>query len=273
MAIYLGRNKVSPMFVKMIEKTITTDNQGNEIITYNTNTNFVDNDPDDLSYERDTVYETWLRPNDWPNLDAIDIPDTFEGVYLTYKNTSDLPYRIACFICNTSNNGVYKIEAGHLNSSNVFVADITNANAAGNGSYVLCDYSSISSTTYPYIIIRITPSSTSQHLTGVRFGRIPVGNTGTIVQANYYHNFCVERRGRLPYAVYFAYSGSNYGYMTYYMEKDATIIGTASPVTGTNFAGAFAQGLNLRVIDFTGWDTSNWTITSLSEVFRHCYNL
>ena len=40
MAIYLGQNKVSPMFVKTIEKTVTINN-GSTTTTYNTNTNFV----------------------------------------------------------------------------------------------------------------------------------------------------------------------------------------------------------------------------------------
>lgn len=273
MAIYLGRNKVSPMFARIIEKNITTDSQGNQTITYTTGSNYNEEDPDDLSYERDTSYDTWTRPQAWPNLDAISISSSEEVVYMTFKNTSDLACRKACLVCNTSNAAACKIDIGHLNSSNAFVSDISMTSNSSNGGYTLCDYSSMSTTTYPYVIIRVTPASASQHIQGVRFGRIPVADAGTVTQYYYYNNQCVERRGNLPYAIYFAYSSTNYGYMTFYMEKDATIVGTLAPVTGGNFAGAFCQGLNLHVIDFTGWNTSNWTITSLSEVFRYCYNL
>ena len=269
MAIYLGNNKVSPTFNTVIERIITKDSGGNITSTSsNVNTNYTSEDLDDLSNNRDTNYTPWVRPTGWPNLDAINISDDFEGVYLTYDNNANLPYHIACFIVggNTA-----KVETGYLDNNNVFIASTTTTVA--KDTYLICDYSSMDSTTYPYVVFRITPNVATAHLTAVKFGRIPVANSGTIVAAAAYDNQCLERRGQLKWVTSLVNSSTNYCYCTKYMQKDATVVGINNAITGTNFAAAWWQGMNLREIDFTGWNTSNWTITSLGSQFCYCYNL
>lgn len=227
-------------------------------------------DPDYKIAERDTP-DTWTRPADMPNLDAIEMDQDFEGVYLTYDNDAELPYHLACFYCTISGGTQYKIETGHLNSNNQFVTDKTET--VNHNAYVISDYSTMNSTTYPYIVFRLTPLSSSQHFTRANFGRIPVADSETIVAVEAYKNFCVERRGQLKWVNTVANSSTNHYYCTRYMLKDATVIGVNNIFTSTNFTSAWSEGRNLREIDFTGWDTSRWTITSLEYVFYNCHKL
>lgn len=271
MAIYLNRHVVSPIFLKTIEKTVTINSDGTQTTSYNSNVNHGADTTNNIIANLDTSsYVPWTRPNGWPNLDSINIPSDFEGVYLTFDNSANLPYYIASFYCNVTNSGSYVVDIGYLNNSTFTVLQTS---TVGQGAYQRINYSSIDHTTYPYVVIRLTPAIATNHFTRCQFGSLPVANTGTIVAGYYYHNYCLERRGRLPWVNVLVNSSTNYGWCTMYMQKDATLIGINNAISGSNFAAAWYMGGNLREIDFTGWDTSNWTITSIASIFSNCYNL
>ena len=271
MALYYNNTQVTPIFLKTIEKTVTINADGTSTTSYNTDVNHGADTTNNVIANLDTSsYVPWTRPTGWPNLDSITIPADFEGVYLTYDNNANLPYYIASFFCLLTNSGQYTVDIGYL-SSGTF--NVLQTSTVAQNAYQYINYSSIDHTTYPYIVIRLTPATANSHFTRCQFGNLPIANTGTIVAGYSYYNFCLERRGQLPWVNIVVNDNSNKTWCTMYMQKDATIIGTQNKFTGSNFAAAWWMGGNLREIDFTGWDTSEWTITSISSLFSNCYNL
>lgn len=234
MAVYLGNVQVSPLTV--------------------------------IDYSSD--YTPWTRPAEWPDLDAIRMPDDFEGVYMTYENTVDTGLRKAGLRVAPA----CHIDVGYLDVNNEFVPLIPQTATTGE-SYVIIDYTSINQELYPYVIIRVVPANPAVHINYCLFGRIPAADTGTSALATCYQNNCVERKGRLPWCRQVSPSSTNYSWVTYKLKKDATSFSTQYALTGTNFAQAYRNAYSIEEIDFSEWDTSQWTITSLAYVFSNCYML
>lgn len=293
MAIYLGSQRVSPSLNTIIEKivTITQDTNGNVISTSETqnvsNTSQIE-DPDNLSADLPVVTE-WTRPDEWPNLDAL--PTLTEGVYLTYDNRNTVECKWACFYCDVQSSGQITIAQGHMNG-NSFVQDATwNVNTA---TYKEIDYSSAA---YNYVIFKITPTTATKHMTSMYFGRIAQATIGTLALRPQNHQYCLERRGWLPYLVSTAGSGDNIRYCTQWMQHDNVEFGdtvtnlsaawyrarnlkkiefgnwTGKNCNITNISAAFQQCRLLEKIDLSQWDTSNWHVTTIASLFQDCYNL
>ena len=265
MAIYLGGQKVSPLSNIIIEKTITVtkDTNGNIISTsdpvysgVSNESNFTIEDPDNLSIDLPVVTE-WTRPNDWPNLDAL--PTLTEGVYLTYDNTK-VDYKWACFYCDVQSSGQVTIAQGHINGSS-FVQDATwNVNTA---TYKEIDYSSSS---YDYVIFKITPTTSTKHMTSMYFGRIAQATLGTLALRQQQNQHCLERKGWLPYLSSTAGSGDNIRYCTEWMEHDNVEFGN----TVTSLVAAWYRGRSLKKIEFGNWTGANCNITALNSAFEQC---
>ena len=66
----------------------------------------------------------WERPSNWPDLDSIDIPDDFDGVYMTYDLTKARGWGWIGLKLQTSNGTPLTLERGHLTDGS-FVADDT----------------------------------------------------------------------------------------------------------------------------------------------------
>lgn len=285
MAIYLGQNKVSPMFVKTIEKTVTINN-GSTTTTYNTNTNFVQEDPDNLASDLPVV-EEWTRPEGWPNLDSL--PALTEGVYLTYDNTSKIDYKWASFRCWT-NSSTWTVALGHV-ANNTWVQDSSwnvNSNTVKE-----IDYSGSS---YDYVVFKITPTGTN-HITQFYFASIAQATLGTYALRHQYDQYCLERVGKLPYVTTLSGSGEAYRYCTQWMERDKVEFGNAitnlsagwyrarklqklefGNWTGENcnvttLASAFEQCISIEELDLSCWNTTNWHVTSIANLFYYCRKL
>ena len=257
MSLYLGSTKVSPLLVKTIEKTITHNSDGTSTTSYNTNVSYTQEDPDNLASDLPVVNE-WTRPTEWPDLDAL--PALTEGVYLTYDNTqNDCKY--ASFYC-TMNTGQYTVAMGHMNGSSWIQDSTQNVNS---GAYCEVNFGNSS---YDYVIFRLTPASTN-HFTQQYFARVPAATLGTTGNRLCSDQYCLERRGKLPYLTSTVGSGDNYRYCTYYMEYDNTLIGEHN--TGSlNLAYAWYRARHLKKINFEGWPTSQWNVTSLDSTFCQC---
>lgn len=267
MAVYLGSHRISPSLHTVVEKvkTITKDTNNNIISQTQTQTiggTALIEDPNNLSGERD-VWDEWTRPSGWPNLDNITIPADFEGVYLTYDNTSKVAYKWACIRC-TMNTGNFTVAVGHMNGNN-WVQDST-ANYASNA-YAEINYGSSS---YDYVVLKVVPASTN-HIQQFYFGRIAAATVGTIVAQPQYSQHCLERRGMLPYLTTTTGSADDYRYCTEWMEYDNTLIGSKSVVT--SLAAAWYRARSLQKINFTGWNTTNWNVTTLSSTFSGCTSI
>ena len=294
MALYLGNQRVTPSLNTIIEKviTVTQDASGNTISTsetQNPGTSSTFEDPDNLSADLPVLSAEWTRPTEWPNLD--DLPDLTEGVYLTYDNIqTDCKY--ASFYC-TMNTGSYRVAQGHIDGSGNWVQDAYWDTASGN--YKEINFSGAST---DYVVFKVIPVSTN-HFTSFFFGRIGAANMGNTIAARQCQDqYCIERRGRLPYLITLAGSGSNYRFSTFFMQADNTLIGenvtgTMNLATGyyqarrlrkikidnwptaqwnvTNIASLFDSCHSLEKIDLSSWNTANWHVTSMSELFRNCY--
>ena len=238
----------------------------------------------------------WERPSDMPDLDAIrDWQDNsdFEGVYLTYDNTGELP-KVCGFYCLTDTGGL-TIERGHI-SNGAFVVDWTDT--FNSSTYYEHSYDGESSDSY--IIYRVRP--TTGHITRFYFGKISTA-IGIKVALKPYEQACLERVGCLPY-LNNTYYTNNYTHTACYMERDGTIIG--KNVNGSmNLSCMFYSGYNLvkcdgleksaklysnnwsvttllyawnscyslQSLDLSGWDTSNWSVTTLQNAWQNCYSL
>ena len=287
MAIYLGSNKVSPTLNTVLQKTIIQNASGqttsqSAIIS----ANYTMEDPDNLAGDLPVVTE-WTRPSEWPNLDAL--PALDEGVYLTYDNTNKVDVKVACFYCDVQSSGQITIAQGHING-NSFVQDATqNVNTA---TYKEINYGSSS---YNYVIFKITPTTSTKHITTMYFGRIPTATTGTLANYPQYDQHCLERVGKLPYLTTTAGSGDNIRYCTQWMQHDNVEFGnnvtslaaawyrarnlkkiewgswTGKNCNITTLASCFESCQTIEKIDLSQWDTTNWHVTSISSMFSSCY--
>ena len=210
MAIYLGDKKVSPSLNTVITRTITQDTSGNTISqTQTTDSNYIMEDPDNLAADLPIVTE-WTRPSGWPDLDSL--PELDEGVYLTYDNTSRIDWKWASFRC-VMNTGSYTIAQGHVSGS-TWTQDATWTIASNTVKEV--DYSS---STYSYVVFKITPASTN-HIQQFYFNNIAAATLGTYAVRQQQDQYCLERVGKLPYLTTTAGSGDTYMYCCEWIERD-----------------------------------------------------
>lgn len=213
----------------------------------------------------DSVTQKWVRPVDWPDLDALITDENFEGVYLTYDNRETAALHWASFLCWVSDSSQsWSVERGHVESG-VFVVDAT---LSGTHNVSLQDY--YGDSPYDYVVYRVTPPA-GEHLVRFFFAQAPLSVTGLHKAVNYYLQCCLERRGNLPYLTTLAANGYTYGYGCATMERDATRVGAQSVVA--SLASAWAWCHNLQSLDLTGWNTTNWAVTSLASTWASCYSL
>ena len=230
--------------------------------------------PIDVSCHTDPVTGKWVRPQGWPDLDAINIPNDFDGVYLTYDLTKAPGYAWIGIRCRLtpSNTGRFVVERGHL-EGNAFVADYTSSEMAQTTYY----RESLDST-YGNIQlwrVRSTSGSISQ------FGFLPNTSTSTDNFWNCYQP-CVERKGRLSYMTSLRCDGGtndgnripgSYGvYCTSFMERDC-VMDAGKNANLTDFYGAWYNCYSLQELDMSTWDLSNCVVTTLSYAWGRCFNL
>ena len=209
----------------------------------------------------------WQRPEWLPDLDSLTLPDDFDGVYLTFDNTTALK-EAGLTIGTTDTNASFSIELGTVENG-VFTADSSETYTMSSGASsktVVIDYSSLED---DYVVARVLPIET--HLSCVCFARFTASDSRIIKGIE---NLCVERRGRLPYfhsRLAGDQSGTNKAeWVTWVMLKDATPFGLEEPLTGTDFSSFYKNGYSLQYIDLSQFDTSEWTITSLAGTFMYC---
>lgn len=227
MSMYLGNIQVSPI---ILEDNFVEDNDGG----------------------------AWERPSDWPDLDSLELDSSFEGLYLTYENTSTTALHCAKFSISMSPTRSYNVAIGYINNNN-FVSLSNQDYTSGSA---LIDFSSINR---DYVVIQILPNG-NNHFTSFSFTNMSKTESGTAYSGYSYNQLCLERRGNLPYLNYI-----DYNWCTRYMQKDRTSFANQTQLT--SLYRIYSYGVNLYTIDMSEWDTSNWAITSLSQMFQNCYNL
>ena len=215
-----------------------------------------------LGVDEDKNYycaDGWVRPEGYPNLDAIDISD-MDGVYLTFDITKTPGYAwIGIYGERLLNFPIY-IERGHLNENNEFVVE--EQHSIGNKAFFRQDLDEADGD------VQLWRVWSEGHLNRVAFSP----NTGTSAQ-NFVNQLCpcVERRGRLPYCTNISSSADNrYNYVTWgtrWLMRDDVQDMTAL----TNMSSAYENCYELQEVKFDGWDTSN--LTTMVRAFCQCHKL
>lgn len=234
--------------------------------------------------------DTWTRPSNYPDLDSINIPADFDGVYMTYDLNRTPGWGFIGIYVNTPTNGTkYYVERGHIENGE-FIADYTAEQT--NATYFRQDLDEANGT------VQLWRVYSTAHIIRIVF----VGS-GTATNAMRFNSTqpCVERRGQLPYVTdcssYLSvrYNISDGVFGTWWLEKDNLDIGKNSVVTNlsgmygwcyrlvdvnlnwdtdnwrvTNLSSMFSSCVSLRSVDFSNWDTSNWAVTNLSSMFSAC---
>ena len=234
--------------------------------------------------------DTWTRPSNYPDLDLINIPADFDGVYMTYDLNRTPGWGFIGIYVNTATNGTkYYVERGHIENGE-FVADYIAEQT--KATYFREDLDEANGT------VQLWRVYSTAHITRISF----VGS-GTSTNAMRFNSTqpCVERRGQLPYVTdcssYLSvrYNISDGVFGTWWLEKDNLDIGKNSVVTNlsgmygwcyrlvdvnlnwnttnwrvTTLNNMFTTCVSLRSVDFSSWDTSNWAVTNLSNMFNTC---
>lgn len=234
--------------------------------------------------------QKWTRPVDWPDLDSIDIPDDFDGVYMTYDLRKTLGYGWIGVFVNCALNGSYLVERGHLENGE-FVADFSETHTRNSYTRIALDEADG--------LVQLWRVRSDYHITRYAL----VANSGTQIE-NYYNRAqpMVERRGVLPYVTDLSSTvgwTTTYGSIgTYWLERDNLDVGEKSVITSLSqmyqecyklqevnlnwqtsawavrsLASMFQNCAAIESLDFSNWDTSNWVVTNLSSTFAYCYRL
>ena len=198
----------------------------------------------------------WHRPEEWENMDALQIDYEKEEAYFSFCKMDGMPW-CAGFRITCPTNAL--LEIGHINGG---AFEKISEETANNNTYKEINLPDNANT----CVIRVTPIGTG-HITACKFARISSTFTGRVVNVLYYQQQCVERIGSLPYVNDTALNSTNYGYGAWMIEHDALVIGHKAKVTNA-FASAWQYCYSLQSLDLSNWDTSNWAVTTLASAWN-----
>lgn len=197
--------------------------------------------------------EKWTRPLAWPDYSQIDLTN-FEGMYFTYDTSSADHYDdwVGLYCACT---GGYKVERGQIVNGS-FVAEATSTQSSG-----ATFEEWIESTITGYVVYRITPATSGQHITsiGLRNMSATLRTDGRYNRTQYFQPL-VERYGRLPYLTTFSQWGN------YFVNSD-TILDLKSL---TSHDSTWVACDNIQNINIAGYDS---TVTTCSQMFNGCRRL
>ena len=155
----------------------------------------------------------WIRPQEYPNLDLVQMPDSFDGAYFTYDLRINQEINWISLYCNTSDSGgKYNVERGHL-ENNVFVADESfNNNTKGTYFRQALDVANGE--------VQLWRVYSTNKITQLTFGYYTGWNNKAAMDNN---QPCVERRASLDYMTTHTgspMSTSSRCWATMYLKKD-----------------------------------------------------
>ena len=221
--------------------------------------------------------ETYVRPEEYPDLDSITIPDTFEGLYLTYDLRLTPGYGwIGLFVQTRTAGAKYYVERGHL-ASGEFVTDYSAEMTSENSS---------DATSGRYFRQALDENNGNVQLwrirTDDRIGAIRFCSNSAVAEENVHIRLqpCVERVGRLGYVWEVVSNGvgasnatvnNNGTWSTYWLRRDKVTFPSTSVVN--RLSNAYANSYSLQEVDMSGWDTTNWAVTTLATMFYQCYKI
>lgn len=208
----------------------------------------------------------WVRPSDWPDLDSIQMDDDFDGLYLTYDLRKTPGYGwIGLYTEMKAKTEHFFVQRGHLENG-AFVVD--ESNEFTNTNYFRQDLDEADGDVQLWRVY-----APEGHIIGCRF----CPNTATNADNyNQQQQPCVERVGQLRHITKLTSDSmstrANYvTWGTIWLERCKCNIGGDGIVT--SMSACYHDCWSLREVDFSGWNTSNWTNSRGDGLFSNCYRL
>ena len=207
----------------------------------------------------------WVRPDDWPDIDALANLEDGERdcLYLTYDLRKTQGYGWIGLYGKTKNATAWTVERGHIGDG-VFVADETHSVNSNTKFRKTLDDSDGD--------VQLWRVTSTGHLTDFGF----VTNSATTSQA--FQNTtqpCVQRSGYLPWRSAAPIGIGNYDSQicnsTTWLERDAAAFGTKAAVT--SLRAHWSRSYNLQSVDVSKWDTSLWAVTDIRDMCLNCVSL
>lgn len=195
----------------------------------------------------------WTRPEDWPDLDSLNM--TFEGdesfVYMTYdadKEASAIAWHI-----ETADSTQAAVDIGHIEGG-AFIAD-QNFTVNHNSNLIewLDDYSG-------YIVVRITGKLSRLY---------SIAAAGTDGTQAYRQQPVLERIAYVPTLTAMVAAAASNAWGLWTLERDKVVNGDGSALT--NIASMYAECASLRSLDLSAFCTPN--VTTMASAFDGCYML
>ena len=179
----------------------------------------------------------WVRPDGWPDLDALEYGE--DELYMTFDASSRIDDPFCSFVISGAD---YTVTIG----SQSWTKD-----AGSIFQYTFTD----SDGTYPLVHVKA-----DGHITSFAF----VGYTTNGRTYSRKQNPLVERVGDV-----YDYGGdSEWG--TYYLEREKVV---RHACASRSLAELWSYNYSLQSLDVSGWDTTNWAVTSLQYTWNCCYSL
>ena len=200
--------------------------------------------------------ETWVRPQDWPNLDSLGLLDDGtqdDYIYMTYDANAEIS-AVALHIEKITNGTDITCTLGHITNGE-YVPDET---ITGNSNNYL--YWFDGQYPYDYPVVRVT-------------GDIKCCYTYTVTnsnsqQLNFRQQKILERIAYIPHATQLANSTSN-GWGTFSLKRDKVSNGDGTALTTLYYAWSYCR--ELLSLDISHLYTPN--TTNIACAFIQCYRL
>lgn len=218
----------------------------------------------------DETIGQWIRPSEYPDIESLctNLANDEQCVYLTYDLRKTPDYSFLHLYVNTSSGTNHSLTRGHIDNG-AYVVDETitfDATTSTGGYYQIIP---LDSTNGNVQLFRFTATS---HVIRFTFVGSSLVSEDTCLYA--FLQPCVHRAGNLPYASSIYTTGETYEDTTYgtaWLERDALVPGKLANVTRLDKCWQYCW--NLKSIDFSKWDTSNWVVTRIDYAFYGAMSL
>ena len=179
----------------------------------------------------------WVRPDGWPDLDALEYGE--DELYMTFDASSRIDDPFCSFTISGAN---YTVTIGSQTWTKDAGSTFQYAFAGSDG-------------TYPLVHVKA-----DGHITSFAF----VGYTTNGRTYSRKQNPLVERIGDV-----YDYGGGS-GWGTYYLEREKVV---RHACASRSLAELWSCNYSLQSLDLSGWDTTNWAVTSLYCTWSGCHSL
>ena len=179
----------------------------------------------------------WVRPDGWRDLDALECGE--DELYMTFDASSRIDDPFCSFVISGAD---YTVTIGSQSWTK---------GAGSTFQYTFTD----SDGTYPLVHVKA-----DGHITSFAF----VGYTTNGRTYSRKQNPLVERIGDV-----YDYGGGS-GWGTYYLEREKVV---RHACASRSLAELWSCNYSLQSLDVSGWDTTNWAVTSLQQTWYNCYSL